>query len=78
MNDELKREYFLRKYAKLDKNKVIKSNISHLERILKPKKKLSDEQLKMLADLMYEKGEYYVSVNSNEEASTTPGTVACE
>ena len=32
-------------------------------------KKLNDEQLKMLADLIYEKAEYYLS-QSNEEAAT--------
>jgi hypothetical protein len=36
---------------------------------LTQEKKLNDEQLKMLADLVYEKGEYYASMNSTEETS---------
>ena len=38
--------------------------------ILTQEKKLSDEQLKMLADLLFEKGEYYASYNSTQEVQT--------
>lgn len=38
--------------------------------ILTEEKKLSDEQLKMLADLLFEKGEYYTSSNLTQEVQT--------
>lgn len=63
-------EEALKKYTSLEIKYVESIVNENLIETLTHEKKLSDEQLKMLADLMYEKGEYYVSVNSTEEAST--------
>lgn len=63
-------EESLKKYTALEIKYV--ESIAHesLLDTLTQEKKLNDEQLKMLADLVYEKGEYYASINSTEEVST--------
>lgn len=57
----------LRKYTTLEIIYVESISNENLIETLTQDKKLNDEQLKMLADLMFEKGEYYTSVNSPEE-----------
>ena len=57
----------LRKYTALEIIYVESISNENLIETLTQDKKLNDEQLKMLADLMFEKGEYYTSVNSPEE-----------
>lgn len=59
----------LRKYSSLEINYVESISNENLIETLTQDKKLNDEQLKMLADLMFEKGEYYTSVNSPEEVA---------
>lgn len=59
----------LRKYSSLEINYVESISNENLIETLPQDKKLNDEQLKMLADLMFEKGEYYTSVNSPEEVA---------
>lgn len=60
----------LKKYTTLEIKYVESISNESLIETLTQEKKLNDEQLKMLADLVYEKGEYYSSINSTEEAST--------
>jgi hypothetical protein len=63
-------EESLKKYTALE-IKYVESIVNEvLIETLTQEKKLNDEQLKMLADLVYEKAEYYRSINSTEEAST--------
>ncbi len=59
----------LRKYTTLEIIYVESISNENLIETLTQEKKLNDEQLKMLADLMFEKGEYYTSVNSAEEVA---------
>lgn len=59
----------LRKYTTLEIIYVESISNENLIETLTQEKKLNDEQLKMLADLMFEKGEYYTSVNSAKEVA---------
>lgn len=59
----------LRKYTTLEIIYVESISNENLIETLTQDKKLNDEQLKMLADLLFEKGEYYTSVNSTEAAA---------
>lgn len=59
----------LRKYTTLEIIYVESISNENLIETLTQEKKLNDEQLKMLADLLFEKGEYYTSVNSPEEVA---------
>lgn len=59
----------LRKYTTLEIIYVESISNENLIETLTQDKKLNDEQLKMLADLLFEKGEYYTSVNSPEEVA---------
>lgn len=59
----------LRKYSSLEIEYVESISSENLIETLTQEKKLNDEQLKMLADLMFEKGEYFASINSSEESS---------
>lgn len=63
-------EEALKKYTSLEIKYFESISNESLIETLSQEKKLNDEQLKMLADLIFEKAEYYVSVNSTEEAST--------
>lgn len=63
-------EESLKKYTALEIKYVESIVNENLIETLTQEKKLNDEQLKMLADLVYEKGEYYASINSEEKVST--------
>lgn len=60
----------LKKYTALEIKYVESIANDNLIETLTHEKKLNDEQLKMLADLMYEKGEYYSLINSPENTSS--------
>jgi hypothetical protein len=63
-------EEALKKYTSLEIKYVESISNEILIETLTQEKKLNDEQLKMLADLMYEKGEYYSLINSLENTSS--------
>jgi hypothetical protein len=63
-------EESLKKYTALEIKYVESIVNENLIETLTQEKKLNDDQLKMLADLVYEKAEYYVSINSTEEEAT--------
>ncbi|MDF2447903.1 MAG: hypothetical protein K0R26_407 [Bacteroidota bacterium] len=56
----------VKKYTPTEINFVESTENQKLIEILTEEKKLSDDQLKMLADLVYEKGIYYSSINEIE------------
>ncbi len=63
-------EKSLQKYTTLEIEFVESLPNKSLIETLTQEKKLNDEQLKILADLIYEKAEYYLSTNSPKESST--------
>lgn len=63
-------EKSLQKYTTLEIEFVESLPNKSLIETLTQEKKLNDEQLKILADLIYEKAEYYISTNSLNESST--------
>jgi hypothetical protein len=63
-------EEALKKYTSLEIKHVESISNESLVETLTQEKNLNDEQLKMLADLIYEKGEYYTSINSPKNTSS--------
>ena len=59
-----------KKYTDTEINFVETIENDHLLNILVSDKKLNDEQLKMLADLVYEKAEYYLKSQQNNSFET--------
>ncbi len=60
---------FVKKYTQTELEFVESIDDDQLITILTDEKKLNDEQLKMLADLMYEKAEYYLNKSQELEAT---------
>ena len=59
----------VKKYTQTELEFVESIEDDQLITILTDEKKLNDEQLKMLADLMYEKAEYYLNKSQELEAT---------
>ncbi|MBI3519280.1 MAG: hypothetical protein HY062_07975 [Bacteroidetes bacterium] len=59
----------VKKYTATEINYVESIDDGNLTTTLTQEKKLNDEQLKILADLLFEKGNYYSATNHQEQAS---------
>ncbi|MES2514653.1 MAG: hypothetical protein V4580_10940 [Bacteroidota bacterium] len=59
----------VKKYTATEIEFVEALNDDHLTHVLTNEKKLNDEQLKMLADLLYEKAEYYIHAGNHMAAT---------
>lgn len=60
----------VKKYTAIEIEYVESLANENLIEILTEEKKLTDEQLKMLADLLFEKGNYYSATNTTDTKST--------
>lgn len=60
----------VKKYTSTEIDYVESLTNENLIEILTQEKKLTDEQLKMLADLLFEKGNYYSATDATESNST--------